>query len=128
MIFALYFLVKPVVQRVPDNGIIVAETGDTVKLECQVTRGYPTPEITWRRKERKMPTGEDAMRGLSLTYKSVTRHHSGIYICSADNGFGQPTETEMKLDVQRKSLFYSLQFQATEVAKIELFEHFSNFA
>ena len=97
-----YFLVKPVVQRVPDNGIIVAETGDTVKLECQVTRGYPTPEITWRRKERKMPTGEDAMRGLSLTYKSVTRHHSGIYICSADNGFGQPTETEMKLDVQRK--------------------------
>lgn len=94
--------VKPVVQRVPDNGIIVAETGDTVKLECQVTRGYPTPEITWRRKERKMPTGEDAMRGLSLTYKSVTRHHSGIYICSADNGFGQPTETEMKLDVQHK--------------------------
>jgi len=94
--------VKPVIQRVPDNGIIVAETGDTVKLECQVTRGSPMPEITWRRKERKMPTGEDSMRGLSLTYKAVTRHHSGIYICSADNGFGEPTETELKLDVQHK--------------------------
>ena len=58
--------------------------------------------MTWTRKERKMPTGEDNIRGLSLTYTAVTRHHSGIYICSADNGFGQPTVANLKLDVQRK--------------------------
>ena len=53
-----------------------------------------------------MPTGEDNTRGLSLTYTAVTRHHSGIYICSADNGFGQPTVANLKLDVQRK--FYKI--------------------
>ena len=88
----------------PDNGIIVAETGDSVTLACEISRGSPTPEMTWTRKERKMPTGEDNIRGLSLTYTAVTRHHSGIYICSADNGFGQPTVANLKLDVQRKFL------------------------
>jgi len=94
--------VKPEVRPVPDNGIIVAETGDSVQLECEVTRGSPAPEITWHRKERKMPTGEESIRGLSLTYKAVTRHHSGIYICEADNGFGEPTVANLKLDVQHK--------------------------
>ncbi len=91
---------------IPDNGIIVAETGDSVTLACEVTRGNPTPEVTWHRRERKMPTGEDNLHGLSMTYTAVTRHHSGIYICSADNGFGEPSTANIKLDVQRK------QFQA----------------
>ena len=50
----------------------------------------------------QMPSGEDFIRGLSLTFTSVTRHHSGNYVCSADNGFGDPTDTYVKLDVQRK--------------------------
>merc|ERR1712223_1924552 len=94
--------VKPEVRPVPDNGIIVATTGDSVELQCEVTRGSPAPEITWRRKERKMPTGEESIRGISLAYKAVTRHHSGIYICQADNGFGEPSVANLKLDVQHK--------------------------
>ena len=48
-----------------------------------------------------MPSGESALRGLSVTFPSVSRHHSGVYICSADNGFGgAPTEAIIKLDVQ----------------------------
>ena len=54
------------------------------------------------RKERKMPGGEDSIRGLSVTFTAVTRHHSGHYLCSADNGFGQPSVANIKLDVQRK--------------------------
>ena len=104
--FVFSISVKPEVRPVPDNGIIVAETGDSVTLACEISRGSPTPEMTWTRKERKMPTGEDNIRGLSLTYTAVTRHHSGIYICSADNGFGQPTVANLKLDVQRK--FYKI--------------------
>ena len=50
----------------------------------------------------QMPSGEDFIRGLSLTFTSVTRHHSGNYVCSADNGFGDPTDTYVKLDVQRE--------------------------
>ncbi len=51
-----------------------------------------------------MPGGEDSIRGLSVTFTSVTRHHSGHYMCSADNGFGQPSTASIKLDVQRKYL------------------------
>ena len=99
-----YFSVKPEVHPVPDNGVIVTTVGDSVTLECEVTRGFPTPVMQWTRKERKMPTGEDSIEGLSLTYTAVTRHHSGIYICSADNGFGQASVANLKLDVQRKCL------------------------
>eukprot|EP00095_Tigriopus_kingsejongensis_P003963 maker-scaffold79_size400133-snap-gene-3.18 protein:Tk03963 transcript:maker-scaffold79_size400133-snap-gene-3.18-mRNA-1 annotation:"neural cell adhesion molecule 1 isoform x1" len=80
--------------------MIVAQTGDSVTLACQVTRGNPQPEVKWHRRERKMPSGEEFIRGLSFTYTSVSRHHSGNYICSADNGFGEPSETLLKLDVQ----------------------------
>jgi hypothetical protein len=61
-------------------------------------------DILYRRhrKERKMPGGEDSIRGLSVTFTAVTRHHSGHYLCSADNGFGQPSVANLKLDVQRK--------------------------
>ena len=103
-IFLISISVKPEIHPVPDNGIIVAKTGDSVTLGCMVTRGSPDPEVTWRRQERKMPNGEDSMKGLSLTYTKVTRHHSGVYICSADNGFGEPTTAILKLDVQRELL------------------------
>ena len=89
-------------QPIPYNGIQVVETGASVELKCDIVKGSPAPEMTWRRKERKMPTGEESIRGLSLTYTSVTRHHSGIYICQADNGFGETSEANLKLDVQRK--------------------------
>jgi hypothetical protein len=49
-----------------------------------------------------MPGGEDTIRGLSVTFTAVTRHHSGHYMCSADNGFGQPSVANLKLDVQRE--------------------------
>ncbi len=49
-----------------------------------------------------MPSGEESIRGLSLTYTAVTRHHSGVYICDADNGFGDISSATLKLDVQRK--------------------------
>ena len=71
----------------------------------QVTRGDPRPEVLWRRREgRNMPgtTGEKSIRGDRLTYRRVTRHHSGVYVCEADNGFGDATTKELRLDVQRE--------------------------
>ena len=94
--------VRPEVRPVPENGLIAARTGDTVTLGCTVTRGNPSPEVRWRRRERKMPNGEEYERGLSITYTAVTRHHSGVYQCEADNGFGEPTVATLKLDVQRE--------------------------
>ena len=107
-LFFLNFSVKPEIQTVPDNGIIITETGKSVTLECAITRGFPTPEVSWHRRERKMPSGEESIRGLSITYTAVTRHHSGVYICDADNGFGDISSATLKLDVQRKftNLFF----------------------
>ena len=50
-----------------------------------------------------MPSGEEEISGNMITFSQVTRHHSGHYICSADNGFGpQPVTAQIKLDVQRE--------------------------
>ena len=49
-----------------------------------------------------MPSGEEEVRGLSITFTSTSRHHSGIYTCSADNGFGRAINATITLDVQRK--------------------------
>jgi len=95
--------VRPEVEPTPSNGIIVAKTGDSVTLSCQVTKGSPVPEVQWRRKEgRKMPDGAATKKGLSMTFSKVTRHNSGIYLCEANNGFGEPSVAEIKLDVQHR--------------------------
>ena len=52
-----------------------------------------------------MPSGEEEIRGLSITFSQTTRHHSGIYTCSADNGFGFSANATIVLDVQRKWFF-----------------------
>ena len=51
-----------------------------------------------------MPSGKDEISGLRITFPKVTRHHSGVYTCSADNGFRPLPPTAHKtisLDVQR---------------------------
>ena len=53
--------VKPEVRPVPYNGIIITETGKSVTLECEVTRGFPTPEVSWHRRERKVKNTTDTI-------------------------------------------------------------------
>ena len=53
-----------------------------------------------------MPGGSESMVGKSLTFTKVTRHHSGIYLCSADNGFGEPGTAQVILDVEREMPFH----------------------
>ena len=55
-----------------------------------------------------MPSGRKEVHANSMTFPSATRHDSGIYICSADNGFGDPATAEVILDVQRKLPFDNL--------------------
>ena len=50
-----------------------------------------------------MPGGEEEVVGNILHFKEVIRHHTGHYICEADNGFGpDPVSKEIKLVVNRK--------------------------
>ena len=100
----------------PSNGIIVTKTGQSVTLACQVTKGRPAPEVEWRRKEgRKMPDGSESTKGMSLTFTKVTRHNSGIYVCAADNGFGEPSTAEIKLDVEREFFLPKYRFDKSSI-------------
>ena len=88
---------------VPSSGVLAVKEGESATLQCDITAGSPTPEIKWSRRERMMPSGEEEISGNMITFSQVTRHHSGHYICSADNGFGpQPVTAQIKLDVQRE--------------------------
>jgi len=94
--------VQPEIVSVPKNGNIKVEAGHPVELACKVLKGSPIPEVTWRRQERPMPSGEESINGLSISFPKTTRHHSGIYSCSADNGWGSPATATIRLDVQHK--------------------------
>jgi hypothetical protein len=90
--------VKPVISVTPEK--LVVEEGDPASFSCTVEAGSPTPEVRWRRRDHSLPDGRDSMAGSSLTFRKVTRHHSGHYTCEADNGFGvTPVSKEVRLEV-----------------------------
>ena len=94
--------VKPVLQISPESVLVVSE-GSPAHLSCSVVAGSPTPQVSWRRREKKMPGGEEEVVGNILHFPEVTRHHAGHYLCMADNGFGPlPSIKEVKLEVHRK--------------------------
>jgi len=90
--------VRPEVE--PEQELVRVISGSEATLACKVTQGSPMPKVTWRRKERPMPTGASSLEGDSITFPSASRHFSGVYICSADNGWSRPATAEVRLDVQ----------------------------
>ena len=43
-----------------------------------------------------------------LTFRKTSRHHSGVYTCSADNGWGSAAQARIVLDVQVKWIDFNL--------------------
>lgn len=73
--------------------------GDSVKLECQV-EGNPIPNIKWSRHEGRLPSGLMEEEGLSITLEEVDRHVEGTYVCTADNGIGDPVSDMLSVAVE----------------------------
>lgn len=97
--------VKPEVQPNPSNGLVVVHEGEPATLGCEILKGSPMPDLIWTRKERKFSSGEDELRGLEITFPRANRHHSGVYICQANNGFSKtPATATVRLDVQHAPL------------------------
>jgi len=102
--------IKPVISTNPEDVLIVT-TGSSASLKCNIVSGTPTPQVRWRRKERKLTTGEEEIVGSTLTFSEVTRHDAGYYLCLADNGFGpRPVQKEVRLEVH-----YSPEIDVEEV-------------
>lgn len=75
------------------------QKGKSVRLECQA-EGNPTPRIHWSRQEGRLPSGAHEEEGLSMILQDVDRHVEGTYVCSADNGIGDPVTSSMSVVVE----------------------------
>ncbi|XP_069183176.1 protein amalgam isoform X1 [Procambarus clarkii] len=73
--------------------------GKSVTLECS-TRGNPEPTIRWTRQEGPLPSGQRTHQGPRLTVEAVERHMEGTYLCTADNGIGEPASAAVSLTVE----------------------------
>ncbi|GAB0088395.1 Immunoglobulin [Sergentomyia squamirostris] len=91
-------LVPPVIHHVTSGGSLQVKKGAPVYLECFAS-GNPAPNITWTRKNNILPNGEEKLSSPALTIESMDRHKGGTYICTANNGVGQPATSQVLLHV-----------------------------
>jgi len=89
--------VEPVIETYPKGQVFLRE-GESVQLLCYLYAGEPQPEVYWMIRNTENDT-EHLEQQLDLT--NVSRHHSGQYICIADNGYGlKPVSKEVAVSVQ----------------------------
>ena len=67
-----------------------------VLLRCEAS-GYPAPTITWTKDGRKL---QGAQRTVNIAQSR--KSDAGRYVCTADNGVGQPRTAEAYITVQCK--------------------------
>lgn len=82
---------------------IVAKAGEDVQLMIPF-KGRPTPTVTWRKGEKNI--GNDPRYNIQNTESStlvdipkVTRHDTGKYVLTIENGVGQPKSTFVSVKV-----------------------------
>jgi len=101
------------------NQRIVVRARTTVALRCKAS-GNPSPEITWKKKNDRLPAGDISGEiskessklspklnaevivtdsGTTYSMNDVNRHHTGSYECEANNGVGPSVKAEIKLQV-----------------------------
>ena len=49
---------------------------------------------------KKLPDGRDKIEGNEISFRKVDRHHSGTYVCTANNGYGQEVREKIHLEVE----------------------------
>jgi len=92
--------VRPSIQTSPVKSLTVKE-GEEARLYCRVVAGDPKPNLKWRRKGSKMPTGDKEIMGEVIIFESVTRHHEGTYECVTEDDYGfEPITREVQLHVE----------------------------
>ncbi|XP_023346669.1 neuronal growth regulator 1 [Eurytemora carolleeae] len=80
------------------NNSIKGNSGDMLTLSCSA-EGDPPPSISWTQHStsRIIPSAPNGYgKGL---LGPLTRHDAGIYICTAQNQFGQKTEQMTRVEV-----------------------------
>ncbi|XP_023217173.1 lachesin-like isoform X2 [Centruroides vittatus] len=87
-------LVPPDIIVAESSSDVIAREGTNVSLSCKA-KGYPAPNISWRREDNEaIPLGmRQGKKLLATTYEGeqlnitrVSRLHMGAYLCIASNG------------------------------------------
>ncbi|XP_055678970.1 limbic system-associated membrane protein-like isoform X1 [Lutzomyia longipalpis] len=91
-------LVPPKINHISSGAHLQVKKGASVRIECSAS-GNPTPNITWTRRNNILPNGEERLYSPILSIENMDRHKSGIYICQARNGVGQPASSQVVLHV-----------------------------
>ncbi|KAM6981032.1 MAM domain-containing glycosylphosphatidylinositol anchor protein 1 [Aplochiton taeniatus] len=107
--FRLTNATTPPALRLSVNETLVVDPGKDVTLTCEVTAGFPAPNVTWSRYPGLLPLSA-IVRGGSLMLRSVTPADSGFYNCTAVNNVGNPAKRNVNLLVRSMS---NLTFQIT---------------
>ncbi|XP_023343155.1 protein amalgam [Eurytemora carolleeae] len=94
---SIEILIPPSVRSDPANGEVLVKQGSMVTVQCTAT-GNPSPSVTWTRLNQDKILGEGGVLQLS----DVTHHHAGMYICTADNGVGNPADVHIQIKVLYK--------------------------
>ena len=55
-----------------------------------------------------LPSGEKSVESSILMFPSVSRSDTGTYICTADNGVGNPVTIDINLKVICKYIVFNL--------------------
>ena len=90
----LDILIPPRVVSEPADGNIVVKKGSSVNIKC-LASGNPLPEVTWSKVNEVDVVG----RGEIMELSQVTRHHEGVYQCTASNGVGNKAISQIQLRV-----------------------------
>ncbi|KAK7078459.1 hypothetical protein SK128_009501, partial [Halocaridina rubra] len=66
---------------------LTSVSGVTVELACRA-RGSPSPAVTWRRLDGKMPLGRATIEDQRLILQQVSAVDSGVYVCEVESEAG----------------------------------------
>ncbi|XP_072040765.1 basement membrane-specific heparan sulfate proteoglycan core protein-like [Amphiura filiformis] len=78
----------PAITIYPEEDAVLRE-GNDLQLQCRVTGGIPTPQVSWGRGGDVPFSGETVEeRNGYLTLTRVTSAEQGLYICTATNEYG----------------------------------------
>merc|ERR1711971_752410 len=112
IVHKLEVLQRPVIKAQPENGFLVVKEGTSITLQCQAG-GNPQPKIIWTRNGQLLGEAE------RLKVKKLSPEGAGDYLCTADNGIGEPVEFKFTVEV-----FYApkveVVYQSLEPGKIIL--------
>ncbi|XP_057323145.1 lachesin-like isoform X2 [Microplitis mediator] len=104
----LEVVIPPDIISEETSGDMMVPEGSSAKLTCKA-RGYPKPEIIWRREDRGdiivrdinggTKTRQTSVQGEILILTKVTRSEMGTYMCIASNGVPPSVSKQMMLHV-----------------------------